>query len=146
VIVLIAPFALQALAMAVDEGWFHRRRGLPRWERLGHPVDTLSVALTYAWALATDPRHGLAGYVVLAAISCLVVTKDEPLHRRLSPPGECWVHAVLYILHPVVFLAFALLWRSESYRWLLELQLGATVVYGLYQLVYWNAPWRLAPR
>ena len=31
----ILPIALQALAMLVDEGWFHRERGLPvslkRW-------------------------------------------------------------------------------------------------------------------
>jgi hypothetical protein len=145
---LMTPFAVQALAMAVDEGWFHRRRGLPRWERLGHPVDTLTVALTYAWALASDPRRGssLAVYVGLAAVSCLVITKDEPVHRRVCPPGECWVHALLFILHPVVFLAFALLWRSGQHRLLLELQLGATIAYGLYQLIYWNVPWRAAPR
>ena len=25
--------------------WFHRRRGLPRWERIGHPLDTLTIVL-----------------------------------------------------------------------------------------------------
>jgi len=28
--------------MGVDEFYFHRRRGLPRWERLAHPLDTMT--------------------------------------------------------------------------------------------------------
>jgi hypothetical protein len=42
-IFLFIPFALQMCCMAVDEVHFHRQRGLPRWERLGHPLDTLTV-------------------------------------------------------------------------------------------------------
>ncbi len=42
-IFLFIPFALQTCCMAVDEVHFHRQRGLPRWERLGHPLDTLTV-------------------------------------------------------------------------------------------------------
>src|ERR1051325_10514494 len=115
--------------MVVDEVWYHRRRGLPRWERLGHPLDTLTVAIVYAWALAHPhpERGGLAGYVALAAFSCLFVTKDEPIHRRVCSAGETWLHAVLFILHPVVFLAFGLLWLDGE-RTFLALQLVAPTV------------------
>jgi len=37
----LLPFALQALAMAVDELGCHRRRPVPRWEWAGHLLDTL---------------------------------------------------------------------------------------------------------
>ena len=53
---LMLPIALQAMAMVVDEGWFHRRRGLPRWERLGHPLDTLTIAVCLGW-LVVGPRN-----------------------------------------------------------------------------------------
>ena len=87
---VLVPAALQALVMLVDEGWYHRRRGLGRWERLGHPLDTFSVALAYAW-LATHPqasRGALVGYVALAVLSSLLVTKDEPVHARECSAGE----------------------------------------------------------
>ena len=50
---LYLPFAVQGLAILVDEFWFHHRRGLPRWERLGHPIDTLPL-------ITLRPRHGIA--------------------------------------------------------------------------------------
>jgi biotin transporter BioY len=141
---LLCPVALEAVAMIVDELWFHRRRGLPRWERIGHPVDTASVALTYAWALCNLPTGGgLAGYIALATLSSLLVTKDEPMHRRLCTAGETWLHALLFVLHPVVFLCFGLLWQSGE-RTLLGLQLAATVAFGMYQLVYWSVIWKPA--
>ncbi len=52
---LLAPLAVQGIAMAVDELHFHRRRGLGRWERLGHPLDTLTVLACIGWTLAVTP-------------------------------------------------------------------------------------------
>jgi len=147
---LLVPALLQAMAMAVDEGWFHRRRGLPRWERLGHPIDTLSVAACYGWLVANGPEqpHALPVYVALAAVSSLLVTKDEPVHARLCRPGEHWLHAVLFVLHPVVFLAFGILWWSGRAAWAIEVQLALTIAFGAYQLVYWSVWWKpdLPPR
>ncbi len=137
---LVLPLVLQAAVMAVDEGWFHRRRGLPRWERVGHPLDTLSVAVTYIWALAGGST---LGYAVLAFGSCLFITKDEFVHRRLCRPGECWVHALLFVLHPIVFVAFALLLRA-GHTALAGLQLAVTLGFGAYQLLYWNLRWKPA--
>ncbi len=137
---LLAPVALQALAMAVDEGWYHRRRGLPRWERLGHPLDTLTVALCYAWLVARRPDdpHALAVYVALAAGSCLFVTKDEGVHARACCPGEHWLHAVLFVLHPIVFFAFGAIWWSGESSLILRAQLALTLAFMAYQLIYWS--------
>jgi uncharacterized membrane protein len=141
---VLVPAALQALVMLVDEGWYHRRRGLGRWERLGHPVDTFSVALAYAW-LVTHPvaSHGaLVVYVALAALSSLLVTKDEPVHARVCTAGEHWLHALLFVLHPVVFVAFGALWwwHPEALR-VVHVQLALTLLLMTYQLVYWSGPW-----
>ena len=54
--VCMIPIVLQGVIMVVDEGWFHRTRGLPRWERIGHPLDTLTIVLCLAWLLATSPH------------------------------------------------------------------------------------------
>jgi len=141
--VLLVPAVLQAVAMLVDEGWYHRRRGLPRWERLGHPVDSLSVALCYAWLLWTRPGepHALPVYVALAFASSLLVTKDEPVHARRCEPGEHWLHAVLFVLHPIVFVAAAALWWM-GVRWVVAAQLALTVGVMTYQLVYWSLLWK----
>jgi hypothetical protein len=142
--ILLAPAALQALAMFVDEGWFHRRRGLPRWERVGHPVDTASAALCYGWLLLRRPGEpgALAGYAALALFSCLLVTKDEFVHARHCAPGEHWLHAVLFVLHPVVFAAFGALWWSGAPPGLFALQLALTLAFMTYQIAYWSLPWK----
>jgi 2-polyprenyl-6-hydroxyphenyl methylase / 3-demethylubiquinone-9 3-methyltransferase len=133
------PVALQAAAMIVDEGVFHRRRGLGRWERLGHPLDTLTIALCLGWLLAVPRDAGVAvpGYVALAVFSTLFVTKDEPVHAHACTAGEHWLHAVLFALHPIVLAAFGLLWWTGE-RAMLAAQLGLVLAFGTYQLVYWN--------
>jgi len=126
--------------MLVDELVFHRRRGLPRWERLGHPLDTLSAALCYGWLVAVPPAmpHALSGYLCLCAFSCLFITKDELVHSRLCPPGEIWLHAVLFVLHPIVFLSFGAIWQSGSDAWVLRSALGTTLIWCAYQVTYWR--------
>jgi 2-polyprenyl-6-hydroxyphenyl methylase/3-demethylubiquinone-9 3-methyltransferase len=143
---LIAPVALQGAAMLVDEAVCHRRRGLPRWERIGHPLDTLTLVACLAWLLCIPPGRGaLAVYVVLAIASTLFVTKDEPVHARLCGGGEQWLHAVLFALHPVVLAAAGLAWWAGGHRTLLAIQLVATAGFGVYQTVYWNFVRRDAP-
>jgi hypothetical protein len=140
---LVAPVALQGAAMLVDELVFHRARGLPKWERIGHPLDTLTVVGTYAWALVHAPTHGaIVGYAFLAVFSCLFVTKDEPVHSRLCNAGEMWLHAIQFVLHPIVFVAFAILWVRGGHATLLQVWAGATAAFGLYQIVYWSLIWR----
>jgi len=138
---LLVPLALQAIAMLVDELVFHRRRGLPRWERIGHPLDTLTVVAAYVWLLAGG---GLAGYAALAFFSCLFVTKDEPVHARACAAGEMWLHAVQFVLHPIAFLVFALLWRAGGHAAFLWIWLAVTALFGVHQTIYWNLIWKPA--
>jgi 2-polyprenyl-6-hydroxyphenyl methylase/3-demethylubiquinone-9 3-methyltransferase len=66
-----------------------------------------------AWLkLAAPSAAHLAVYVGLAAFSCLFITKDEIVHARLCAPGEHWVHAILFIVHPLCLASLALLWPS----------------------------------
>lgn len=141
---LLAPVLLQMVAMAIDEGLYHRRRGLPRWERLGHPVDTASVLLCYGWLIATRPDqpNALAVYVAMAALSCLLVTKDEAVHAHRCQPGEHWLHALLFVLHPVVLGTVGLLWWWQRDLWLLPALLALTGGLLVYQIVYWSLLWR----
>jgi hypothetical protein len=141
--IFLIPAALQATAMLVDEGWFHRRRGLPRWERLGHPLDTLTTLVCYAWLLLSSPSTTTLGvYIALAGFSCLFVTKDEPVHARVCTPGEQWLHAVLFVLHPIVFAAWGWLWWTGAASPFLEGQVALTVAWMTYQIVYWSVLWK----
>jgi hypothetical protein len=142
-LVLLAPAGLQALAMVLDEGICHKGRGLGRWERLGHPLDTLSVAACYAWLVAHAPGtpNALGVYVVLAAVSCLLITKDEFVHVKVCDARESWLHAVLFVLHPIVFLAFGMLWLSGQHAGFIRIQLAVTLAFAFYQFAYWSIWW-----
>jgi hypothetical protein len=141
---VIATFLAQAAAMTVDERRFHRRRGLPRWERIGHPLDTLTVLACYTWLLATRPSatNGVL-YVALVMFSSLFVTKDELLHATRCTPGEHWVHALLFVLHPMVLLGSGWLWWTQRVVFIVA-QLALTAAFASYQVFYWNRPWQRA--
>ena len=110
-IVALAPFILQALAILFDEFYFHVKRGLPKWERLGHPLDTLSllVCLLFVIGVPYEP-YALKIYGCLAVFSCLMVTKDEFIHKTHCPASENWLHACLFILHPITLAITSLIW------------------------------------
>jgi hypothetical protein len=128
---------LHALLISIDEA-HHRQRGLPRWERVGHPIDTASVLACYLVALLLEPaRSALVAYVLLAAFSCLLITKDEFVHARECSPGEHWLHAMLFVLHPLLLIAAALLWVTGE-RGMLSIPATATALFGLYQVIYWS--------
>jgi hypothetical protein len=140
-LVLVA-FAAQGAAMFVDERTYHRRRGLPRWERLGHPLDTVTVLACYAWLFAARPTVGHAlAYAGLVAFSSLFVTKDEPVHAGRCSRGEQWLHALLFVLHPAVLIGAGWLWWTGRPRALFAAALALTACFAAYQLIYWNAPW-----
>jgi hypothetical protein len=156
---LVIPIVAQAIAIGVDERLFHRRREMPRWERVGHPLDAATVVACYAWVFVFAPSPAaIAGYGALALFSCLFVTKDEAIHARLATPAEHWLHAVLFLLHPTVLAAVALLWPalrmpagSAAPAWIgdvaaaraaLRVAAVATASFGAFQALYWNVPWR----
>lgn len=156
----LIPFVLQAIAIGFDEVYFHWKRGLPQWERLGHPLDTLSLLVCFGVVIFVPfSVAALQVYCVLAIISCLMVTKDEFVHKHHCCGSENWLHAILFILHPIVLGILALIWpvtqaatvpqwfpvwfENSSVLTLLLYAQGVFVfAFFLYQLIFWNIIWR----
>jgi hypothetical protein len=134
--IFLTPFFMQGLVLGLDEFHFHYRRGLGLWERWGHPVDTLSVILPIAitcFKPASAPWTDL--FVIISAGSCLLITKDEWLHAKEAPPMEHWLHALLFTLHPWVFVSAWFSWGIHPA--LLRVQLTTLLFFLLYQLFWW---------
>jgi hypothetical protein len=154
---LASPLVLQGAAMTVDEVVFHRRRGLGAWERLGHPVDTVSVIACLAWILLEPPTaKAQSAYLALAVVSCVLITKDEAVHARSCCAGEQWLHAILFVVHPICLASLWLMWpaiHSVAAQPLVSIpgaraavvvraQLALTTAFCIYQVLYWNRlPW-----
>jgi hypothetical protein len=153
---ILFPFLLQTAVIFIDEFYFHWKRGLPRWERIGHPLDTLSTLLCFAYVLIfpCDALH-LKIYIGLALFSCVFVTKDEFVHKECCPASEQWLHALLFINHPIILSLLGILWAvckadplpsflmslqpyqpmAVCFLWMQTCFVG---LYGLYQALYWN--------
>ncbi len=147
------PVLVQAAALAFDEFVFHHRRGLPRWECLGHPLDTFSVLVpTCVAAFAHLDQRSFIVFVGTALFSCFFVTKDEWVHARLCDAREQWLHAVLFICHPLVFVSLGILWMWRDAPQIFGLnaqyipitmmalyfQAVLLAVFLVYQVIYWN--------
>lgn len=138
------PFAVQGLLMGVDEFYCHLRRPLRRWERLGHPSDTLLFLSCLLWLLTRPPGPGsVRVYIALSAASCLFVTKDEWQHRELCTGFENWLHALLFMLHPLLLVWAGWLWWTADGAFHLAVggAAGMSAAFAVYQFIYWNM-WR----
>lgn len=162
-ILAILPFLIQALGMFFDEGYFHIRRGLPKWERIGHPIDTLSVLICLSFVLFVPySKTALTFYILLAILSCLLVTKDEFVHKEHCPAAENWLHALLFTLHPITLTCAGFIWPVVQEvevtpwiaRWLnqkdllllfLQIQWATSSLFFLYQIIFWNFIWKDKP-
>lgn len=156
----ILPFCFQALCIAIDEGYFHVRRGLPKWERIGHPIDTLSVLCCMGFVIFVPfSSPMLILYCALALFSCILVTKDEFVHKEHCPATEQWIHALLFTLHPIALISAGFMWpvvqEIEVAPWIAMLfnhpkilhlflwgQFGTMGLFCLYQIVFWNFVWK----
>jgi len=159
----VLPFALQAICMIFDEGYFHIRRGLPKWERIGHPIDTCSVLACMAMVLFVPfSTTTLIIYICLATFSCILVTKDEFVHKEHCPASENWLHAVLFTLHPIMLASAGFMWpvvqgapvtpwvaqwlnNPEALAQFLRTQFGIMVLFLFYQIIFWNFVWKDKP-
>lgn len=139
---LLVPFFLQAFAMFFDEFYFHRKRGLPKWERIGHPLDTLSVVACYAYLYFQLPTElNIKIYIGLCAFSCLLITKDEFIHTEVCEARENWLHAVLFVLHPISFLSAGIIWKDGLNPALIIAQPIFILIFMIYQIIYWSFIW-----
>ncbi|HEY7544568.1 MAG TPA: hypothetical protein VID27_06790, partial [Blastocatellia bacterium] len=116
--------------------------------------------LCWSVILVTEPTPtSIAVYTGLSIFSCLFVTKDEWMHAKFCRAGEHWLHAMLFILHPLSFLSAGLMWgainstrtNSQPFGWIryegfertfLIVNATLTLFFGLYQLIYWNMIWK----
>ncbi len=129
---------IQGASILIDEFAFHHRRTMPRWERLGHPVDTASVLACLYFLYFFDPTPTtITIYYVLAIASCICITKDEWVHWKYCGPAEMWLHAVLFVTHPVLLFSAMAEWETQKFAFL-AVALGVSVFF-VYQVVYWNA-------
>ncbi len=135
----LIPFGLQGLAMFVDEFYFHRNRGLPLWERIGHPLDSLTVFLCYLFLYLQPPTQAnMYIYIGLCAFSSIFVTKDEFIHTQHCSAKENWLHAVLFVLHPITFLAAGIVWKENLNLTFLMVQPILIFIFMIYQIFYWS--------
>ncbi len=149
---ILLPFIIQAIVIALDEYIYHIKRGLPKWERIGHPIDTLSVIGCFAFILFVPYESSMIKYYVITAIfSCLLITKDEFVHKHHCPAGEQWLHAVLFVNHSILLAVMGLMWPKihgqEIFDWLPSVEILVPFLWSqgifaslffLYQVIYWN--------
>ncbi|MFN0065046.1 MAG: hypothetical protein ACKVOH_02280 [Chlamydiales bacterium] len=136
------PFILQSIVIPIDEFCFHWRRGLPRWERIGHPLDTCTIILCFVFTLLFPySRKMLLFFAPLALFSAFFVTKDEFVHKECCGAKEQWLHAILFLNHPLMLISAGFLW-ARGFIPFLAIQTALTTAFCIYQLIYWNVLWK----
>lgn len=141
---LAAPFILQGCAIGFDEFYFHVKRGLPRWERYGHPIDTASLlaCLLFILILPQTAKNNII-YLSLSIFSCLCITKDEWVHKHHCNAKEQWLHALLFLNHSLLLFTLYQMWtQREAYHIFLIVQVFIVVLFLIYQVVFWNFIWK----
>ena len=139
---LYLPFILQAILMGIDEN-FHAKRGLGLWERLGHPLDTLTVFVPLSYiAINENNSNSMIVFIILGVFSCLFITKDEFVHHRECSSTEQWIHSLLFILHPAIFLTSGILWKFYPEDQFIQLQPVLVGIFMIYQIFRWSIPWK----
>lgn len=133
---------LQGLALLIDEFYFHHKRILPKWERIGHPLDTITIIICTGFPLLFNLNEiNIKLYVGLAIFSCLFVTKDEWVHSKECNPFENWLHSILFIIHPIYLIGIWWFWSNQEFK-LIQLFLLGSILFLTYQLIYWNILWK----
>lgn len=149
---IFIPFILQICVIALDEIVFHLKRDLPKWERMGHPLDTLTVIACFAFVYWIPYDAAMTGwYIVLALFSTVFVTKDEFVHKEHCPAAEQWLHALLFVNHSLMLGCLGLIWphlhgheffsflpHHNVLNWLVIGQMAGGTCFCLYQIIYWN--------
>jgi hypothetical protein len=139
---LYLPFFCVTVLMGIDEV-FHNKRGLGLWESFGHPLDSFTVFVPMSYIAMNDyTEKGKVIFTILAIFSCIFITKDEWVHTKECSAMENWLHSVLFILHPLVFLCSGMLWRFYPDDEFLPYQAIAVGVFMLYQIFRWSLKWK----
>ncbi len=136
---LFLPLIFQPVFILIDEFYFHIKRRLPRWERIGHPLDTFTYLACFAFTLLASPTEAhIQVFLCLSIFSCVFVTKDEFVHHDHCTGGEQWVHAILFILHPASLITAYRFWVNGEFHFSIVLQTALMFVFMLWQIFYWQ--------
>jgi quinol-cytochrome oxidoreductase complex cytochrome b subunit len=149
---ILAPFLIQGLAISFDEFYFHNKRGLGLWERLGHPLDTIALLICYIFIQNYAPTDkNILIFISLCIFSSFLITKDEIVHNQECGPSEQWLHSILFIIHPITLIVLGLIWSNKLIIRKEDLVLFNTFIKGqmifiglflTYQIIYWSIPWK----
>lgn len=140
-ILLFFPFILQGILMGIDEK-LHMKRGLGLWERLGHPLDTLTVFVPMSFiAINEFNQSSQTSFIILAVFSCIFITKDEFVHTEECDKLENWIHSMLFVLHPIIFVCAYIIWKEHPDNAFLLIQPIVIGAFMSYQLLKWSIPW-----
>ena len=131
---ILGLWVTQGLLMFFDEFHYHLKRGLGKWERVGHPLDTFFFLIPFIYTQFFTNTYIFIG---LCVFSSLLVTKDEFVHTKECESGEQWLHSVLFLFHPVALFALWMAWQN-GFDDLIQLQSGVIFLFMLYQIIYWN--------
>ena len=133
-VVIVGLWITQGILMFFDEFKFHHQRGLNRWERIGHPIDSFFFLIPF---LYTQYFSNIYVFIGLCFFSCLIVTKDEFVHAKECLGSEQWLHAVLFLFHPVALYGLWVAWENDLNK---IIQIQSLIIFGfmLYQIIYWN--------
>lgn len=142
-VAMVAIMTFHAFIMIFDEFYFHHKRGLPKWERIGHPMDTLFflicllIPCTFSYH-----KNSVLLFVFLSILSSLIIVKDEKVHLKLCNSKEQVLHALLFITHPLILLCVFLWWKFQDQfifaKQILHTQFFVVLLFLTYQIVYWN--------
>lgn len=137
-----------------DELFLHRKRGLTLYEARLHWIDTALVVFVQALAVFCEPTgFTMTLYLLAAILSCLSITKEEWLHREVCSGSEHWLHAMMFMLHPLSLLAAGITWQRldrpliHLADWRLNVLLvytAGTAIFLVYEMFYWRGN-RLLP-
>lgn len=131
---IVALWLAQGVLMFFDEFKFHHMRGLKRWERVGHPIDSFFFLIPFMF---TQFFSNTYVFISLCVFSCLLVTKDEFIHNQECPASEQWLHAVLFLMHPVSLYALWIAWQHNM-DFIIQIQSVIIFIFMSYQIIYWN--------
>lgn len=132
--IILGLWIFQGLLMFFDEFIFHHQRGLKKWERVGHPIDSFFFFLPFAY---TQIFSNVEIFIGLCVFSSFLVTKDEFVHHKECGAKEQWLHAVLFLIHPVALYGLWVAWRNDLNQ-IIQIQSAVIFIFMIYQILFWN--------
>jgi hypothetical protein len=145
----LVPLYIQGLLIFWDDVYFHTQRGLPSWERWGHPLDTMTYLACLIYPLYNSPEaFEMKTFIGLSVFSSIFITKDEFIHFKVCKGVEMWIHAVAFALHPICLAVVGYVWydNPSTYALIAPWIILPVIAFLIYQTIFWNFIWKQNPK